>query len=175
MKVHLRTSSLILGLVFLSSFFSIQDSEEKQLEKSELKALKENTIGKKYIYDFTHKKACNKSEIKYLGIARDNNNKQFKILTSFFVFSTSEDMCHGTSCIKIYDIKNQYIGEYYVGDYENLPDYLKNNKLLYSENSKGCNLRKTRVIDLSKGLPKEFFIRCTKKGGDIYSFSKDRK
>jgi len=75
MKAHLRTSSLILCLVFLSSFFSIQDSEEKQLEKAELNALKENNIGKKFIYDFTHKITCGKSKIKYLGIARDNNNK----------------------------------------------------------------------------------------------------
>ena len=48
MKMHLRTSSLILGLIFLSSFLPIQDSEEKELEKSELKALKQNIIGKRY-------------------------------------------------------------------------------------------------------------------------------
>ncbi len=174
MKVHFRTYSLILGLVFLSSFLPTKDPEEKQLEKSELKALKENIVGKKYIYDFTHKKGCNNSVIKYLGIARDNNKKQYKVLTSFFVFSTSPDMCHGTSCIKIYNLKNKFIGEYYVGLPESLPDALKNNKLIYTENTKECPIRKQGVIDLSKGLPKEFFIPCTKEGGDFFSFQKGK-
>ena len=174
MKMHLRTSSLILGLIFLSSFLPIQDSEEKELEKSELKALKQNIIGKRYYHDFAHKKGFDKSEITYLGIARDNNKKQYKILTSYFVYSTSSDMCHGTSCIKIYNLKNEFIGQYYVGAYVSLPDALKDNKLIYTKNTEQCPIRKNGIIDLSKGLPKEFFIPCTKGGGDIYTFRKGK-
>ena len=174
MKVRLRTSSLILLLTLLSSFLAIQDSEEKELEQSELKALKENVIGKRYYHDLTNKKACNKSEITYLGIARDMNKNEYKILTSFFVFSTSSDMCHGTSCIKIYNLKNEFIGEYYVGAPESLPDALKHNKLIYTKHTKECPIRKNGIIDLSKGLPKEIFIPCSKEGGDIYSFKKGK-
>jgi hypothetical protein len=150
------------------------DSEGKKMEKAERKALAESIIGKEYVYNFTSRKSCSKSKIKYLGIVRLKNGKQYKILTSFFVYSTGVDMCHGTSNIGIYNLKNQYIGHYYVGSPDNLPDYLKGNKLRYLGNSNGCNLRNTRIIDLSKGLPKEFFIPCTKDGGDIYSFSKGK-
>lgn len=163
-----------LSVLILSSLPFVNDSERKQLEKSEIKALKANIIDKEYIYDFTGKKGCNKSKIKYLGIAHDNKKKQYKVLTSFFVFSTSVDMCHATSFIKIYDLKNNLIGQYYVGDDEYLPDCLKNNKLLYLKNSKGCNLRKTGIIDLNEGLPKQIFIPCTKEGGDIFTFNENK-
>ncbi|QBZ98334.1 hypothetical protein [Flavobacterium sangjuense] len=165
---------IILCLVVLSSFTVINREcpECDKLERLELKALKANSIGKQYTYDLSGLKNCNKTSIKYLGIVRTNTGKQYKILTSFFVFKTHVDICHGTSNIKIYDIKNKFFGYYYVGYPDNLPDYLKNNKLLYSTNSADCNLRKTRVIDCSKGLPKQFFINCSKNGGDIYKFSR---
>jgi len=83
-------------------------------------------------------------------------------------------MCHVTSCIKIYNLKNERIGYYYVGAEESLPDALKNNKLIYTENTKECPIRKKGVIDLNRGLPIEFFIPCTKNGGDIYSFQKGK-
>jgi hypothetical protein len=164
---------LIVCLVILSSFAAINDEcpECEQLDKLELKALRANTIGKEYTYDLSGIKSCNKTSIKYLGVIRTNKGKQYKVLTSFFVFKTHVDICHGNSNIKIYDMKNRYVGQYYVGTPDNLPDYLKNNKLLYSVNSEDCSLRKTRIIDCSKGLPKQFFIPCSKKGGDIYTFS----
>jgi hypothetical protein len=145
-------------------------SEYSKLQKLERQALR-NGVKKEYIFDLTNRKGCNKTSIKYLGIVRTNIGKQYKVLTSFFVFRTGSDMCRGTSRIKIYDIRNRYIGEYYVGMPESLPDTLLNNTLRYLSNSKDCDLRITRSIDLSKGLPKSFFIPCSKNGGAIYSFS----
>lgn len=160
-------------LFVLSCFaFNNQDSEGAQLQKLELKALR-NKTGKEYIYDLTHRKNCNKTRIKYLGIARTKQGKQYKILSSFFVFSTSNKNCHGTSHIKIYDMKNRIVGSYYVGMPEDLPDTMQDNKLLYIHNSANCNYRKTWSINLRNGLPKSFYIPCTKDGGDIYSFSSD--
>lgn len=165
---------LVLTLCFIvvSSFssnhkYSYELAQNLKLEKL---ALKKNIIGKIYISDLTHIKDCNKSRIEYLGIAHTKNGKTYKILTSFFVFSTSNDMCHGKSAIKIYDLKNRYIGSYKVGMPESLPDSLDNNKLIYLENSKDCNRRNARVINLQNGLPKQFFIPCSKNGGDFYSF-----
>ncbi|MDD5148913.1 MAG: hypothetical protein PHC28_00335 [Flavobacterium sp.] len=173
MKMNRKIILLIMCLLILSSFTIIDkaSSEYIKLQKLEQLALKENIIGKAYLYDLTGKKGCNKTRIKYLGVVRTNQRKLYKVLTSFFVFSTSNDMCHGTSKIKIYDMKNRYVGEYYVGMPESLPDTLQENKLLYLENSEDCNLRKTRFINLANGLPKTFFIPCTKDGGDEYSFS----
>jgi hypothetical protein len=154
---------------------SFDPQDESALEYIKLQKLEQQALKKKivreYIFDLTNKKGCNKTRIKYLGVARTDKGKQYKVLTSFFVFSTSGDMCHGNSKIKIYDIKNRFVGEYYVGMPEGLPDTLQNNTLRYLSNSEDCHLRKTRSIDLRSGLPKTFFIPCSKNGGDLYSFS----
>ncbi|MFT3823956.1 MAG: hypothetical protein QM731_08545 [Chitinophagaceae bacterium] len=167
-----KIASMITCLVMLSSFVFVDkvSSEYSKLQQLEQLALK-SPVGKEFIVDLTGKRGCNETRVKYLGIARTCKGRRYKILTSFFVFSTSADMCHGTSNIKIYDMKNRFVGEYYVGMPEGLPDTLLNNKLLYLDNSGDCSLRKERLIDLSNGLPKSFYIRCTNNGGDIYSFS----
>ncbi|MDJ1491543.1 hypothetical protein QNI19_01295 [Cytophagaceae bacterium DM2B3-1] len=175
--IHLLLTPVILlvlaiSLLVLCSLAPNDDSlsEYIKLQKLEQQALKKGIV-REYIYDLTHKKDCNKTKINYLGVVHMDNGRQYKILTSFFVFSTGSDMCHGTSNIKIYDMKNRFVGEYYVGTPENLPDTLQDNKLCYLENSEECNLRKTGSIDLRKGLPKTFYIPCSKNGGDVYSFS----
>ncbi len=170
-KLIRNTMTLIIFFLLISSFTSIDKgyTEYAKLLELEHRAL-QNTIGKVYVYDLTGRKDCNKTRIKYLGVVHTNRGKRYKILTSFFVFSASST-CHETSKIKIFNMENQYIGEYYVGMPESLPDILRNNKLLYSKNSADCNLRKTRYINLRNGLPKMFFIPCSKNGGDKYSFS----
>jgi hypothetical protein len=162
---------LIIYSLFVSSFTTVDEetSEYDKFQKLEYRALR-NTVGKVYLVDLTHKKGCNKTRVKYLGIVHTKQGKSYKILTSFFVFSASAT-CHGTSSIKIFDMKNRYIGEYYVGMPEGLPDILRNNKLLYLENTEECDLRKNRSIDLSNGLPNKFFNACSKNGGDMYTFS----
>jgi hypothetical protein len=162
---------LILYSQIASSFTNIDrwSLEKAKLQKLEHRAL-QNTIGRIYVYDITGRKDCNKTRIKYLGIVHTNKGKYYKILTSFFVFSAAAT-CHGSSSIKVFDIKNRYVGEYFVGTSDDLPDALRKNKLVYLSNIGGCNMRKTRSIDLRKGLPKSFFIECSKKMGDIYNFS----
>ena len=157
--------------LFVSSFTTADkaSSEYDTLQKLEYRALR-NTVGKVYVVDLTHKKGCTKTRVKYLGVVHTNQGKSYKILTSFFVFSASST-CHGTSNIKIFDMKNRYVGEYYVGMPEGLPDILRNNKLLYLENTMECDLRKTRCVNLGNGLPRKFFNICSKAGGDAYFFS----
>ncbi|MFY7739800.1 MAG: hypothetical protein ACOVQC_04720 [Flavobacterium sp.] len=163
---------LILSLTILSSFSRIDkfDSELKQLQKFELLALKNNKIGKNYTYDLTKNKGCNKTTIKYLGVIKTNKGKQYKILNSFFVYSVAST-CHGTSSIKIYDMKNNYVGNYNVGMPNDLPNKITENKLICWVNSKDCNLRKGFSISFEKGLPKSFFLPCTENGGDEFRFS----
>src|SRR3954469_20002825 len=131
--------SLVISLIILCSFDpnNKSSSEYTKLQKLEQQALKKNIV-REYVYDLTKKKGCNKTRIKYLGVAHTNKGKQYKVLTSFFVFSTSGDMCHGTSKIKIYDMKNRFVGEYYAGMAESLPDPLQNNRLRYLGNSEDC-------------------------------------
>ncbi len=167
-----RNIQLLSICLLLSGSFTPaanETSEYDRLQKLEYEALLD-TVGKISVVDLTHREWCNKTTVKYLGVVHTKGGKSYKILTSFFVFSASAT-CHGTSRIKIFDMKNRYVGEYNVGMPEGLPDILKNNKLLYLENMDDCDLRKTRSIDLSNGLPKQFFVACSKNGGDIYTFS----
>jgi hypothetical protein len=82
-------------------------------------------------------------------------------------------MCRGASAIEFYDVKNRYIGEYFVGVPEDLPDKLKDNALVYLNNAGDCDLREKNSINLREGLPKSIFISCSSKGGNIYSFTSD--
>jgi hypothetical protein len=156
--------------MLVSSFTSRHKGadEYSKLLKLEHNALL-STVGKVYVYDLSGRKGCNKTRIKYLGLVHTKNGKSFKILTSFFVFSSGAT-CHGTSRIKFFDMKNRYIGEYNVGMPESLPDVLTNNKLLYLRNTQDCNMRKTSCINLSNGIPKMISIACSENGGDTYSF-----
>ncbi|MES2544661.1 MAG: hypothetical protein V4548_07240 [Bacteroidota bacterium] len=161
-------------LTVIITSFSVVDktfSEYVKLQKLERLALKQSIIGKTYQMDLSGIKTCNKTTIKYLGIVTTKKAKQYKIITSFFVYKTYVDVCHGSSSIKVYNIKNKYVGEYYVVYPESLPDTLINNQLLYLNNSNDCNLRKNRIINLNDGLPNSFFLPCSKNGGDIYNFS----
>jgi hypothetical protein len=162
---------LIVYAVSPSSFTTADkySSEYAKLQKLEQRALR-NRVGKAYVADLTGREDCNKTKVKYLGIVRTRQVRSYKILTSFFVFSASST-CHGSSSIKIFDMKNRFIGAYYVGMPEGLPDILRKNKLLYLENTEECNLRKTRSINLSNGLPRRFWVPCSANGGDEYNFS----
>jgi hypothetical protein len=166
-----NTITWLILLMLVSSFTSRHKGadEYSQLLKLEHNALL-STVGKVYIVDLTGRKGCNKTRIKYLGVVHTKNGKSYKVLTSFFVFSSGAT-CHGTSRIKFCDMKNRYIGEYNVGMPESLPDVLTNNKLFYLRNSEDCNMRKTRYINLSRGIPKMIFIPCNEKGGEAFSFT----
>jgi hypothetical protein len=169
-----RYITLFLFITILSSFAGIDkySLEFSKLQKYELLALKSGSIGKTYIYDLTNKKDCNKTSIKYLGIIKTKNGKQYKIISSFFVFSTAST-CHGTSNIKIYDMKNQFIGKYDVGMPYELPTKITENKFICWNITTECDSRKGFSINFEKGLPKSFFLPCSKNGGDECYFSNE--
>jgi hypothetical protein len=160
-------------LFFIISPSLDYDKEYDQLKKYELIALKKQRIGKEHIYDLTGKRGCNKTKIKYLGIIKTNSGKQYKLLTSFFVYSAAST-CHGTSNIKVYNIKNNFIGKYTVGMPDELPFKIGEDKLIYWNNSQECSMKKTFTINCENGLPKTIFIPCTKDHGNEYYFNTEK-
>ena len=168
-----RILVLTLLTTTLCSFEIITETntEYEKFQRLKQDVLRASKVGHEYVYDLTGIDECNKSRLKYLGTVRTSRGNQYKLLTSFHVFRTSNKNCHGASAIEIYSLKNKFIGEYHVGMRVDLPDELLNKRLIYLTNSEDCNLRKDQSIDLSHGLPKSFFIRCSKNGGDIYYFS----
>ncbi len=167
------TIKLITIFILISTstiaFSNFTDDEEYiKLIKLEQKALL-NGIGKTYIYDLTGRKDCNKTRIKYLGIARTKRGKQYKILTSFFVFSTASS-CRGTSKVKIFDMQNRYIGEYYMGMPDALPVAFSNNRLIFLKANDSCTPRKKIIINFSNGIPKALTFPSSRPGGEISYF-----
>ena len=170
MKIILKSTLFVLTLLWFS--FTNKDkfeSEFEKFQKLELLALKKGNIGKEYTYDLTNKEGCNKTKIKYLGVIKTKNGKQYKVLSSFFVFSAAST-CHGTSNIKIYNLNNKYLGKYNVGMPEDLPTEIKNNNSICWSKTKDCDLRNNFSINFEIGLPKRFFLPCSQKGGDEMIF-----
>ncbi len=173
MKIILKLTLFVLTL-FCFSFTNRDkiESEFEKFQKLELLALKNGYIGKEYTYDLTNKEGCNKTKIKYLGVIKSNNGKQYKVLSSFFVFSAAST-CHGASNIKIYNLNNKYLGKYNVGMPEDLPTEIKNNKSICWSKTKDCDLRNNFSINFEKGLLKRFFLPCSQKGGDDLIFTNE--
>lgn len=166
MKIMLKLILFVLTLFCFS--FTVKDkfeSEFKKFQKLEILTLKKGNIGKEYTYDLTKKEGCNKTIIKYLGVIKTKNGQQYKVLSSYFVFSAAST-CRGASNIKIYNLNNKYLGKYNVGMPEDLPTEIKNNKSICWAKTKDCDLRKNFSINFEKGLPKRFFLPCSQKGGD---------
>jgi hypothetical protein len=138
------------------------------IEKYERLALQSNKAGKEYVVDLTGIEGCNKSRVKYLGLVSTQKGKKYKVLTSFDVHGSN---CRGTSNIKIYDATNKFVGHYYVGMPNDLPDTLIRGRLVYFKIQEECPLRKGTSINLLNGLPKRFFLPCSQTGGDEYVFS----
>lgn len=171
MKIIFKSILFVLTL-FLFSFSNKDkiESEFEKFQKLELLALKNGNVGKEYTYDLTNKEGCYNSKIKYLGVIKTNNGKQYKVLSSLFVYSAAST-CHGTSNIKIYNLNNKYLGNYNVGMPEDLPTEIKNNNSICWSKTKDCDLRNNFSINFQKGLPKRFFLPCSQKGGDEMIFT----
>ncbi len=144
-------------LFLLLSFSDNNDIDFNKLLKLRIEVLLKNKIGKAFQYNLNCDKSCNKTTLTYLGIITTNKNKQYKILNSFFVSGYS---CRGTSRICIYNLQNQYLGNYYMGMPENLPDAVKENCLVYNKENSECVSRKGTKISFKYGVPKQFFLDC---------------
>jgi hypothetical protein len=144
-------------------------AEYSQLRKYELLALKNAVIGKEFVYDLTHKIDCNKSTIKYLGILKTSKGKKYKVINTFFVYSTANS-CRGNSNIKLFDMQNSFVGLYNVEMPYDLPVQIKSNKLICWTNDDNCNLRDGFKINFEYGLPKRFFLPCSKSWGKECNF-----
>lgn len=53
-----------------------------------------------------------------------------------------------------------------------LPDKLENGILIFTNtDNEGCDKSLVTKVDSTKGLPKDFFLKCDGVNGDIYNFS----
>lgn len=121
-----------------------------ELEKLRQTILEENTVGKKYSFDFTGNEDCNLSSMIYLGELTTEEGVRYKVLTSFFVHGQS---CRGTSRIVIYNSDHAYLGNYYVSLPEELPIKIRNNELVFLRAGNTGKYRRRGKITFTEGTP----------------------
>jgi hypothetical protein len=118
-------------------------------------------------------KADGQSEIilKYLGIIKTIDGRTFKVLTYEFIWGPN---FHTSASIYIFNNKNQYVGQYYLGGAADLPIQLKNNDLIFTnDDNDNCDKNLMTLISLEKGLPNKIFIKCKGGYGNLYNFSSE--
>lgn len=141
-----------------------------QTKKSDdilLHVLRLNKIGK--VYKFNTEDSTT-TYLKYLGKLNTSKWKTYKVMTSIWIWGLSH---RATNRILIYTDKNRYVGNYYLTLSTDLPNYIKNNQLIFNNVEPDCDSHLITIIDFKKGIPKDFFRKCKGDSGDIYSFSKD--
>ena len=160
MKYHLSLLILFSLLVF-NGYNQVSPNKDRQ------SVLLNHKIGKTFVFDRSKKRYTNRTDITYLGKLRTNDGRVFKVLNCVYLFGLSAD----ANCkIVLFNNRNQYLGYYYVGGVDNLPSKIVNNALVFDNRDPNCDKTIITRICFAGGLPKEFFIECKNKMGDIYSF-----
>jgi len=133
--------------------------------------LNKNIPDSTFIFNQTKKDIYNETQLTYLGLISTNDNKNFKLLKSCWLWGLSK---RATGRIIIFNRDNQYVGEYYVGGLYDLPEKLVDNSLIFTNaKNNDCDSKLKTVISFKKGIPEKIFIRCKNENGNIYTFSSE--
>lgn len=136
--------------------------------KDRQSVLRHNKVGKEYVFDRSKAKDYNRTEITYLGQVKTSDGRIFKILISRWYWGLVPRV---TSRIVVYNNRNQYLGNYYVDMTNDLPDRLKNNVLIFTnKDNEDCDQKLIPRVSFKSGLPKQFFLKCIRNYGSLYSF-----
>lgn len=161
------TTRLSLLFFTLLSCYSIQgqtnDNEKRQ------QVLEKGITDSLFVFGKWTENGQTETHLKYLGEVVTADGRVFKIMNSCWYWGLSH---RATSRILVFNVKNEYVGNYYLGMTYDLPDKLEDGKLIFTNSDNAyCDQMLTTKIDLMKYLPKEIFIKCKDDSGDIYSFS----
>lgn len=169
MKSFKKYSILVLLVLICCDAPSKNTKNSKEddfYEKCRKLTLSENKIGQEYHFSIIGKQ-IDEIHVKYIGEIITAKNDTLKIINSQNLFGLLEESKRGNGSVYIYNAKNQPIGAYFLGDYLAVPSKIENQDLVFSYNNDFCN--QTTRISLKDSIPKEIFIQCSKKGGDIYN------
>jgi hypothetical protein len=163
-KMLMRHIIVIFGIFYGNLTFGQVD--ENLIRQ---KVLKNNVVDSVFVFGKWTEKKGDEAHIKYLGQVHADNGESYKVMTSILLWGLAK---HATNRILIYNAKNQYLGNYYVYDIDDLPARLENGILIFKNKAECDKSIKTR-IDLKHGIPKQIFIRCNGENGDLYNFDNE--
>ncbi|MNK28879.1 hypothetical protein D3C87_472640 [compost metagenome] len=159
--------AVLLILVFLFAAKSILAQRNTKTDDISIQVLRLNHIGKTYKFNTEDNTV---THLRFLGRIHTIEGKNYKILTSIWRWGLSQ---RATSRILVYTDKNKYVGNYYLTITDDVPNYIKNNKLVFVNKGSACDSKLVTYVSFDNGLPKEFFRKCKGSYGDIYTFSSD--
>lgn len=160
----MKETTVILFIFFL--FLGCKNPHIKKdfSDKIQELVLSENKIGQEYKFNIKQNRGLLEYSLVYIGGLKMKNDS-IKFLWKTIL--SGNDSPQANCWICIYNNNGEKLGTYYVGgDSYELPK-IKNKTLIF-DYIIGCN--QTTTISFKDSIPKEIFINCTEKGGDIYSF-----
>ncbi|GGD44460.1 hypothetical protein GCM10011514_05560 [Emticicia aquatilis] len=162
----LRTLFIILTLniIVFSASGQVNDENIRQ------KVLKKGIVDSLFIFGKWTETGQTETHLKYLGQVTTKRGRTFKIVNSIWFWGLSH---RATSRILVFNVRNQYVGNYYLTMTYDLPTKLKNGKLIFNNTDTNCDKKKSTIINLKNGIPKQFFRKCKDKYGDICTFNSD--
>ncbi len=131
--------------------------------------LKKGISDSLFIFGKWTEKGQTETHLNYLGQVTTTNGRVLKIMNACFIWGLAK---RATNRILVFDGSNRYIGNYYLTTTEDLPDKLENGFLIFTNSdSQTCDIKLITRINFTKGLPKEFRLKCKGLYSDTYSFS----
>jgi hypothetical protein len=131
------------------------------------KVLKKALVNKLNKFGKWTEKGGTETHLRYLGQVTTKDGRTFKIMNYSWFWGLSH---RATSRILIFNVKNQYVGNYGLTMTYDLPDKLENGKLIFTNNgNKDCDKHLITRLDLRRGLPRKFFLNCKGDYGYIYT------
>jgi hypothetical protein len=162
-----QTAKTAIGMLLLIiPFLAFTQVNERN---KNLGVLKYNRVGREYIFKA---KDQSTTHLKYLGWLSTKKAVRYKIINSVWIWGQSHQ---ATNRILIYNEHNKYLGNYRLTITDDLPSFIKDNKLVFKNkrNSGDCDLQSITYIDFDNRIPHEFFRKCNGNKGDIYTFDRE--
>jgi hypothetical protein len=156
--------SLILLYASLNLFGQVNDDSIRQV------VLKNNVTDSLYVFGKWSETDGTETHLIYLGTITSPQGI-FKIMTSSWFWGQSK---RATSRILIFNEKNEFLGNYYVGMTYDLPEKIENNQVVFlHSNTDECDKNKVTRLSFESGIPDVFFLECKDGYGDMYKFAKE--
>ena len=158
-------------MTLASNFLTICIYGQVNDQKIRQRVLEKEIIDSVFTFGKWTKNGGTQTDLQYLGHFKTVSGKNYKIVNSIWIWGLSQ---RATSRILVFDDKNQYVGNYYVTTIADLPTNMENGKLIFKNVVGDCDKNVVTVIDLKKGLPKQFFRKCKGNAGDFYNFDSEQ-
>lgn len=113
-------------------------------------------------------KGIDEIEITYLGYVMSKNDDTLYVLNSINYTGLNDGARRGNGKVYIYNNLHGWNGFYHIGTALAVPTKIEKGNLVFESQYGDCH-EITRV-NLTDSIPREIFINCNDKGGDLYVF-----